>query len=653
MEEAVKVAKMVNGSHLGPGTPTPFGVDKQSHPDIRKDREIRSDYLERCSDQGKRAYVEVAKRNVPRNEVSKAVRNDQTHIMTWFGSKVEEEWLMRSTVGELKEFSNIELVNKKLETRGFIYSSVYLGGKSVMWTFESNCKREGFIRNGLFWRECFSSMTCWKFSPVGSSRLIWVDVYGVSIDCWSKEFFRRIGGQMGETVWVDEETSGRTRLDKGRILVLASRDVKINSEITVKGAQGTFTVRLEEDPMKVSIDWINKFLGLHPTMRKDALSVPEEAEGSEVREGKNRGVSEGSRSQTDNRTERVDNLVTSSEKETYKKFPNQNIPSRQRGERSLGDKGKGKKGNNLNLKSLWFPRCKGGIRIGGDRRRRKVLSLEEESSSSGSDLMRLKGPNYVEGETSKVQDKDPISPISNNLENGGPCQTTIRDSDPIFINKSNQLEGGLLKGSDMIHQHDQVQDQDSVEDYESFVAETPMAYQGRGEERGINLCIDLRSIDSEELGSTSGSEILTDLRINQKSTMGRNQMRLGKNKRVKRLDVSVRSHSMKTRFAKYPKSSAPRRKRKLRKVIWNLDEEIAKVIEKGADLGVNFKLRSTCSKNEDGVKKNREDKWNLEEEVTKVIETRVALGLDFYGREEEIAEYLSSRELKDEARFYE
>ncbi|TXG69128.1 hypothetical protein EZV62_004063 [Acer yangbiense] len=63
-----------------------------------------------------------------------------------------------------------------------------------------------------------------------------------------------------------------------------------------------------------------------------------------------------------------------------------------------------------------------------------------------------------------------------------------------------------------------------------------MAYQGRGEERGINLCIDLRSIDSVELGSTSGSEKLTDLRINQKSTVGRNQMRLGKNKRVKWLD---------------------------------------------------------------------------------------------------------------------
>ncbi|KAK1548763.1 hypothetical protein Q3G72_035111 [Acer saccharum] len=477
-----------------------------------------------------------------------------------------------------------------------------------MWTFKSDCEREGFIRNGLFWRECFSSITCWKFSPVESSRLIWVDVYGVSIDCWSKEFFRRIGGQVGETVWVDEETSGRTRLDKGRILVLAARDVKINSEITVKGAKGTFTVRLEEDPMKVSIDWINKFLGLHPTMKKDAFSVSEEAEGSKVREG---------------------------------------------GERSLGDKGKGKKGNNLNSKSLWFPRCKCGIRIGGDRRRRKVFSSEEESSSSGSDLMRLKGPNYVEGETSKVQDNDPISPISNNLENDGPCQTTIRDFDPIFVHESNQLEGGLPKGPDMIHQHDQVQDHDSVEDYESFVAETPMAYQGRGEERGINLCIDLRSIDSVDLGSTAGSEKLTELRINQKITVGRNQMRLGKNKRVKGLDVSVRSHSMKTRFAKYPKSSAPRRKRKLRKVIWNLDEEIAKVIEKGADLGVNFKLRSTCSKDEDGVKKNREDKWNLEEEVTKVIETGVALGLDFYGKEAEIAKYLSSRELEDEARFYE
>ncbi|TXG50907.1 hypothetical protein EZV62_023431 [Acer yangbiense] len=349
--------------HPGPGIPTPFGVDKQSHPDIRTDREFRSDYLGGCSNQGKRAYVEVAKRYEPRNEVK-------------------------------------------------------------------------------------------------------------------------------------------------------------------------------------------------------------EAEVLEVRVGDNRGVSECSRSQTDNMTERVDNLVTSSEKETCNKIPYQNIPSVKAGkknvtfdplfptiisveaggERSLEDKGKGKKGKNLNSKSLWFPRCKGGIRIGGDRRRRKVFSSEEESSSSGLDLMRLKGPNYVEGETSKVQEKEPKSPSSNNLEKGGPCQTTIRDSDPIFVLESNQLEGGLPKGSDMIHQHDQVQDQDSDVDYESFVAETPMAFQGRGEERGINLCVDLRSSDSVDLGSSAGCDQLMDLRINQKNTGGRNQMSLGKNKRAKGLDVSVRNQSMKSRI---------------------------------------------------------------------------------------------------------
>ena len=73
---------------------------------------------------------------------------------------------MRSAVGELKKFNNIKLVNKKLESRGFIFYSVYLGGRSIVWTFESECKRDGFIKNGFFFRE-IASLQC----PAGCIHL--------------------------------------------------------------------------------------------------------------------------------------------------------------------------------------------------------------------------------------------------------------------------------------------------------------------------------------------------------------------------------------------------------------------------------------------------------------------------------------------------
>ena len=42
--------------------------------------------------------------------------------------------------------------------------------------------------------------------------------------------------------------------------------------------------------------------------------------------------------------------------------------------------------------------------------------------------------------------------------------------------------------------------------------------------------------------------------------------------------------------------------------------------------------------------------WNLEEEIAKVIETGVALGFDFGGKEKTIKEELSRREKEDDDR---
>ncbi|KAK1548776.1 hypothetical protein Q3G72_002780 [Acer saccharum] len=377
-----------------PGTEAPSfaAAAKHPQPEFRKVQESRRDFQEGFREQNNRSFAEAVRKNMTGNTETRVLHSDLAHNMSWFGSVKNEEWLMRSAVGELKVLNNIELVNKKLESRGFIFSSVYLGGKSIMWTFESVCERDGFIRNGIFWRECFSSMSCWKYSSRDFSRLKWVDVYGVPIDCWYYDFFRNLGGQVGETVWVDEETSRRARLDKGRILILASVDRKILTEIKVKGNQRVFSVRLEEDSAQVSMDWVNRFLGLNPPKKLPDFPNTEVTEGSKDRDDEEWGVSEGSRDQTDKLTDRLDDLVMVRERR----------PSR---DNSPMEKGKGKRIPKLKTKSLWLPRCKGGVQIGLVRRRKKIQISEEESSSSGSGILSSHGPNFFAGKTSKGLDK--------------------------------------------------------------------------------------------------------------------------------------------------------------------------------------------------------------------------------------------------------
>jgi hypothetical protein len=86
---------------------------------------------------------------------------------------------------------------------------------------------------------------------------------------------------------------------------------------------------------------------------------------------------------------------------------------------------------------------------------------------------------------------------------------------------------------------------------------------------------------------------------------------------------------------------------------WNLNEEIAKVVEKGIELGVikgggGSKRGEQLSVDPSG---NLTGNWKLSEEVAKVIEVGVALGFDFQGKEDSISEEIRRRETEDETRF--
>ncbi|KAI9197737.1 hypothetical protein LWI28_003456 [Acer negundo] len=69
-----------------------------------------------------------------------------------------------------------------------------------------------------------------------------------------------------------------------------------------------------------------------------------------------------------------------------------------------------------------------------------------------------------------------------------------------------------------------------------------------------------------------------------------------------------------------------------KKVKWNLENEIARVIEKGVAHGIELKVRKQRIAN------GREG--DVDEEVTKIVETWVTLGFDFNGRENEISQGL-------------
>ncbi|KAK1589229.1 hypothetical protein Q3G72_031730 [Acer saccharum] len=545
--------------HANLNVPGSFGIDKNKYirSGYREYRDARKDVQGSLNDQDNRSFAEAVRNNRTENMVTRGVRSVPTPTMSWFGSSMNEKWLV------------------------------------------------------------------------------------------------------GEVVCVDKETNNRARLDKARILIVVPYEGKIVSEVVVNGGNREFTISIKEDPSQISIEWVNNFLGLNPSGVIADDTGSKHAVFSNGRDEEEKDMSECDRAQDGKSVESREDAVKIRKKAISNTLQKQNIQSAGKGveKRQVstdklpttslavvhskvlgGDKGKGTKVYKMLPKSLWFPMCKSGVRIGVERRGKKTQVSEEESSSSGLGFMFGKGPNYYVGEQSKLVD----SPKIVSVDSDGSSKSTNNRCSTKRTDRPYVIENEIALLSNRNQSNEQAQVQGSLEDFESYVAETQVASQGKILDQGISLCIDLRGHELGKAGCNMSNEGCTDLEV--QSTAARSKSCRVKKKRGKGFEAGVQSHSMKTRRSKIPHHVGT--KSRARKVIWNLDEEITKVYEKGAEMGVDFKART--EKHSD-----KKSGWVLEEEVRKVIDTGVALGIDFNGREAEVMLYLSAREQEDEDNFNE
>ena len=136
------------------------------------------------------------------------------------------------------------------------------GIKSVLWCFESELDKEGFINNRFFWDDRFVSMQSWYDNFPSDQRMAWVRVSGIPLSYWCPDFFMKLGWMFGEPLLVDEATINRRRLDRGRILVLTSQEEVITTKVRVEVGNGSFPVTVKEESEEGDGKWIEEFLGL-------------------------------------------------------------------------------------------------------------------------------------------------------------------------------------------------------------------------------------------------------------------------------------------------------------------------------------------------------------------------------------------------------
>ncbi|KAK3199334.1 hypothetical protein Dsin_022749 [Dipteronia sinensis] len=628
--------------------------------------------------QTRRSFVEVVEGGTGHD----GKVQEKVETIHWKGKYEDSEWLSKCAVGVLNQFSSISSVNERLDVRDFRFSSIYLGGRRILWCFETKSECEGFIRNSFFWKDCFLSMERWSDSFINNVRVAWVNCWGVPLSSWCSAFFTRMGRSFGDPIHIEDDTILRRRMDRGRILMLLPIDQVGPSKIQVVINRVIYEVKLEEDPIPISVSWIDNFLDLRnlkPHSNLNTLrSRKEEGEASSVRVTHKSDVLEikEATGQVDgdefSTMRRVEQQSSHNKGDIYAvRIPtsaNHTLSESPHAGRRLADKGKGTWIKKFRVKARTI--CDKTAKINLDKRREEVgrtetvksfYSTSSEDDSLERQISELQlckgecsrrrlysGPQspsldqvlvahssfHSEGLATRGRKEYSVTMCGFDGEGPWPITNVSQPHSTSSHNGRSEKGFGNEKGGGTSLFQEEVGGQMLIKDKnsggEEVFSETDPGsggmIQNRSKDDGLakGLLLVLGEKESDGMGEINLSVVLSTPSPKKTSP--------------KYKGLLAKMHGMQTRRDKSRDTVVSTNNEK-----WNLEVEITKVVEKGVELGVDFNSKSKT------VWKT--GKWNLEDEIFKVLETGKALGFDFHGIEDDMVEQLSRRETEDDERF--
>ncbi|KAK1551104.1 hypothetical protein Q3G72_030259 [Acer saccharum] len=570
--------------------------------------------------------------------------------MFWSTHHREEQWLRRCAIGILKSFSNLESVNERLRNRGFQFTSHFIGSKSVLWCFDSEIDKDGFINNRFFWDDRFASMKNWSENPNPYMRMTWINCMGIPLCYWSSEFFVKLGWVIGEPLLVDEDTISRKRLDKGRILVLVQQQEMVSSKVKVDVGRGSFSVMVKEEETQVCSKWIEQFLGLQmeDTFRKKDY-------GSEEEEREKVGEKIGSRGQV--RIGEWEAQDTAGEWQTRRQTRRRKTAGRRKKESetssfemSEGDRDFSNLPRKIDQekgKMKWVPKPRksaqkegfGKLFIGKKQShmgRGVVSDTTATSLEEGlmSDFNRWRGecsrkePNQ-EGRVSRdIQNSNGLSldgPIKDYLvkmgKSGGPNVIGPQDA---MVSRSQSLDGPLKEYLENIEQaflRAKVRQGVFLHPEQDSAPNLNITDERSSPINSVSIVQETKHTDEEEVNTQENKD---------SSDSGSSEAEEDKDRGSFK---SISATKEVGEVVSEPTLSKPRRGKKRLKKSSKLNRKKERKAENGGEGMIPY------------------EDWNVEEEVKKVMDMGVRLGLNFNGKEREMAEFIRRKEKEDTDRY--
>ncbi|KAK3200244.1 hypothetical protein Dsin_023659 [Dipteronia sinensis] len=150
-----------------------------------------------------------------------------------------------------------------------------MGGRSILWNFESALDRDRFVRNRFFWDDSFVSMKNWSDSLQNFSSPVWINVSGVPLRLWNVNFFHKIGNLLGELLFIEKDTLLRKRLDRARLLIALPGNRRCPQCIRVAKGRSSWPISIEKDAFPMEFALLSEVLDLkHDFLTKGRESSP-------------------------------------------------------------------------------------------------------------------------------------------------------------------------------------------------------------------------------------------------------------------------------------------------------------------------------------------------------------------------------------------
>ncbi|XP_022003845.1 uncharacterized protein LOC110901318 [Helianthus annuus] len=128
----------------------------------------------------------------------------------------------------------------------------YLGGLSILVSFENSEGARSFLSSKKVWEPWFSKLESWEGQALPLERVIWLKISGVPLHLLNPEILDMVGGVFGKVLYVKKSFLEEKDLSVTRVAVLAGEAYRVREMIKVVWKDRSFRVWVEEE----AEDWI-------------------------------------------------------------------------------------------------------------------------------------------------------------------------------------------------------------------------------------------------------------------------------------------------------------------------------------------------------------------------------------------------------------